>query len=108
MPDTPFDILPKRPEAPEPPAAPAADEHSREGLLVPPVWLDQLQAEIERYRELRRQPGPAEPTIQVTIGRVEVRCQGPPAPIAPKRKAKAPAVMSLDDYLKQRKGRGSL
>jgi hypothetical protein len=40
------------------------------------------------------------PTIQVTIGRVEVRATSQPAPAA-KQKA-APPVMSLDQYLSQR------
>jgi hypothetical protein len=41
------------------------------------------------------------PTIHVTIGRVEVRAATPAAtaPSAPRRQ---PAVLSLDEYLKQR------
>ena len=46
---------------------------------------------------------PAQPTIQVTIGRVEVRAVTPPAPPArPPRPAPAPSL-ALDDYLKQRR-----
>ena len=41
------------------------------------------------------------PTIQVTIGRIEVRATPPPAPSAQKRRAEPP-VMSLDAYLQQR------
>ena len=37
------------------------------------------------------------PTIQVTIGRIEVRATPPPAP--PQNRRPAPAVMSLDEYL---------
>jgi hypothetical protein len=39
-------------------------------------------------------------TIQVTIGRIEVRATPPPA--APARKRTRPAGKSLDDYLEQR------
>jgi hypothetical protein len=46
-------------------------------------------------------PAPA-PTVQVTIGRIEVRA-APPAP-APAQRATRPAPMTLDEYLRQRKG----
>jgi hypothetical protein len=43
------------------------------------------------------------PTVQVTIGRIEVRATPAPATVAPQAsKQSAPAVMSLDDYLLQR------
>jgi hypothetical protein len=48
-------------------------------------------------------PEPA-PTIQVTIGRIEVRATPPPATPPPRQRAAAP-VMSLDAYL-NRRGRG--
>lgn len=43
----------------------------------------------------------AAPTIQVTIGRIEVRAT-PPAPATPRKAPSKPAAMSLEDYLKQR------
>ncbi len=43
----------------------------------------------------------AAPTIQVTIGRIEVRAT-PPAPATPRKAPPKPAAMSLEDYLKQR------
>jgi len=49
-------------------------------------------------------PGPT-PTIQVTIGRVEVQAT-PPAP-TPKNQRPKPPVMSLDEYLRQRTNRGN-
>jgi hypothetical protein len=107
-PDTPYDLAPKRPEAPEPPPPSEVGLPGCDGLLVAPGWLDQWQVELEGLRALRRQPDASEHTIQVTIGRVEVRAEAPPGPPKPKSKPKAPAVMSLDDYLKQRKGRGLL
>jgi hypothetical protein len=41
------------------------------------------------------------PTIQVTIGRIEVRAT-PAATPRPQAARSAPSVMSLDDYLNQR------
>jgi hypothetical protein len=44
-----------------------------------------------------------EPTIRVTIGRIEVRAVSPPEP--PPRRTKQPTPkMSLDDYLRSRNG----
>ena len=107
-PDMSFDLLSQRPEAPEPPAPPAAIPPGRERLLVAPAGSEQLRAELESLRELGRRAEAPEPVIQVTIGRVEVRAEAPTALSQPKPKARTPAVMSLEDYLKQRKGRGSL
>lgn len=42
----------------------------------------------------------ATPTIQVTIGRIEVRAT--PAALPARKERSAPQVMSLDDYLRQR------
>lgn len=46
----------------------------------------------------------AEPTIQVTIGRIEVRAT-PPTPSPTKQPQSKQPVMSLDDYLRQRSHR---
>jgi len=50
-------------------------------------------------------PSPPEPSIQVTIGRIEVRAVSPQAS-TPKERPTSP-VMSLNDYLGQRSKRGS-
>jgi hypothetical protein len=42
------------------------------------------------------------PTIQVTIGRIEVRATPPPAAQRPQHTRSSPPVMGLDEYLKQR------
>jgi hypothetical protein len=53
-------------------------------------------------RPARSQPAATlEPTIQVTIGRVEVRAMHPVAPSAP-RERQAPTAMSLEEYLRRR------
>jgi hypothetical protein len=51
-----------------------------------------------------RVASPPEPTIQVTIGRIEVRAVSPQAS-TPKERPASP-VMSLNDYLRQRSKRG--
>ncbi|VVB53816.1 Uncharacterised protein [uncultured archaeon] len=49
------------------------------------------------------EPPSAEPTIKVTIGRVEVRAIMPSAPIAPASRSRTRSpTLSLNDYLKQR------
>ncbi len=107
-PDIPLRIESTNTEGPERPVAPSDDPHTREGQLVPPAWLDRFEVEFRRLRDFQRHSRQHEQTINVTIGRVEVRAQGPPAPPQNKSKAKAPTVMSLEDYLKHRQGRGSL
>jgi hypothetical protein len=46
-----------------------------------------------------------EPTIQITIGRIEVRASVPAAPVPHQRQE--PAKSNLDEYLRQRNGGGS-
>jgi hypothetical protein len=48
-----------------------------------------------------QEPSTPAPTIQVTIGRIEVRAT-PAATPRPQAARSAPSVMSLDDYLNQR------
>ncbi len=49
-------------------------------------------------------PAEAAPTIQVSIGRIEVRAVPPPPPSAKPRAG--PAPMTLEEYLRQRNGGG--
>lgn len=44
------------------------------------------------------------PTINVTIGRIEVRATTPATASKPAKPKQKPAVMSLDEYLRQRGG----
>jgi hypothetical protein len=62
--------------------------------LQPAVTVTRLAPPVEPTQ-------PTPPTIHVTIGRIEVRTT--PASPAPRQRP-APAVMSLDDYLKRREG----
>jgi hypothetical protein len=58
-----------------------------------------------RFDAPAQRPGspPVAPTINVTIGRIEVRATPPPRAPAPAPRPPAP-VMSLDEYLRQRAG----
>jgi len=58
---------------------------------------------LERQAIASPQPDLPTPTIHVTIGRIEVRATFPSTPTQPKARP-APAVMNLDDYLRQRGG----
>src|SRR5262249_8714557 len=53
-----------------------------------------------RQAEQDNTPAAVQPTIQVTIGRVEVRAS--PAPAAPPRKANTAPLLSLEEYLATR------
>jgi hypothetical protein len=81
---------PARPHATSPaPAAPVAV--ALRPLVAPPEKPPLLPADV-----------PA-PVIEVTIGRIEVRAERLAAPAAATRRP-APVVMSLDDYLRRRRG----
>jgi len=108
QPDTDSDwpIASRLPENHQSSAGRSADHRRGETRLVPPAWLAQLQSEFQRRWGLQQHSKQPEHTVNVTIGRVEVRAQAP-APPKPKARSKAPAALSLDDYLNQRKGRGN-
>jgi hypothetical protein len=53
----------------------------------------------------RRAAPDTEPTVKVTIGRVEVRAILQPAPARERRAPPAPKGMSLEEYLERRHGR---
>lgn len=82
--------------------APAHTTHKLPGTIpvlqpnkLPVTSLRRAFAEPAIARE-------APPTISVTIGRVDVRAVFAPAPAPRVNRAKQPAAMSLDDYLKKR------
>jgi hypothetical protein len=81
----------------------------RESVITPQSVLPLLD-HVERIAlpslqpsRREREPKP-EPTIHVTIGRIEVRATT--APLQPRPKPRAPAPMSLDEYLGLRSGGG--
>ena len=60
-----------------------------------------VQRKVEMPTEQKQSVQPV-PTIQVTIGRVEVRATPPSSVPTTQRQTPTPAVKSLDDYLRQR------
>lgn len=73
------------------------------GTILPPRI--KVASEFSRLQMPVQSREEREPTIQVTIGRIEVRATSAPAP-APGKERSAPRVMSLDEYLQRRTGRG--
>jgi len=100
------------PRTAKPPQSDSDSEPLSRGVLQPPKPA--ASAEARPFTEVRpatAQPSaPREeraqtqtpPTIEVTIGRIEVRAVTPPAP--PPRQRREPPRMSLDDYLRARDG----
>lgn len=88
----------------------SADEPAPTRLVPTPaverflVAVPSVRRRAQRDERGRQQPdAPAAAVVNVTIGRVEVRAM--PAPAAqPPRAARGPQPLSLDDYLKQRRG----
>jgi hypothetical protein len=60
-----------------------------------------VQRKVEMPTEQKQSVQPV-PTIQITIGRVEVRATPPSSVPTTQRQTPTPAVKSLDDYLRQR------
>jgi hypothetical protein len=94
--------------APAPPAEPKREpvvpRRADPAAVTLPAALPRAMPEPARER---LQPDSSEASIRVHIGRVEVRAVFPPATAAPdKPRPAAPPVMPLDEYLKQRGGRG--
>lgn len=80
--------------------------NSQDGAFQIPAWLTGMQAELNnRWREINAQ-SKAEPVINVTIGRVEVRAVNAESAKPSPAHAKPRGVLSLDDYLKQRENKG--
>jgi hypothetical protein len=94
-------------EKPMPPTAIVSAE--AQGVMPPPAQV--VRPVLWRQNDGSR-PGPnaaqladpeSEPTINITIGRVDVRAVYPQPQPQPSRRS-VPAPMPLDDYLKQRRG----
>jgi hypothetical protein len=92
-----------------PPAEPPADVAPvRPGEIAPARRREPLREPARRSDPGGPRPPadrPAVPSVQVSIGRVEVRAVFAPPPSAARRPSPAPAL-SLDDYLKQREKGG--
>ena len=71
------------------------------GVIARPQVKRVADVPVPGQAQSTLQPEPA-PTVQVTIGRIEVRA-APPAEVAA-QKTPRPKPMSLDEYLRQRRG----
>jgi hypothetical protein len=90
------DILPtQRPAAPK--IIPPQQSTRQVGYAISPY----NRANQHETALTTQEPSTPAPTIQVTIGRIEVRATPAATPL-PQAARSAPAVMSLDDYLNQR------
>ena len=77
----------------------------RHSQLEPPPWLSDMASQLQQ--RLLEKETKAEPVINVTIGRVEVRAVQTEISKSVRHTKKPTGVMTLDDYLKRREGRGS-
>ena len=81
-----------------------ARSESRQTLIVPRV-IDSVRSESPLDRNERS--GTTERTINITIGRIEVRAIAAPPTRVPSNTRGAAKPMSLDEYLLQRNRRGA-
>lgn len=104
--EPPPELKPVSRAATEPPSAIADPVGQRQGDKR--GWLETPPA-LPPGPALSRNSSQAPPTVQITIGRIEVRAVTPqrqtPAPVRRVSRPRQPA-MSLDDYLKKRNGGG--
>lgn len=79
---------------------------SPNGLLQTPAWVAKMQSDLNSQWQEEKAPQAAEPVINVSIGRIEVRAHTAEPEKQTNKPSKPSGVMSLDDYLKQRENRG--
>jgi hypothetical protein len=90
------------------PISPAPAGQPRSRAVAPSLPVASLVRSSERLTEETIRPESAEPVINVTIGRVEVRAVSSSASQPKVERSKTPSkLMGLDDYLRQRAQGGS-
>lgn len=84
----------------------AAKPDSHAAAVVAPTDESERPRRAERGQAAASAAPPLPPTIEITIGRVEVRAtMGPPAPVArPQPVAQAAPRLSLEEYLRNQNG----
>lgn len=89
-----------------PAEAPSMRRDARAAAVVTPADEPEPRRRAERGQAATAaMPPSSPPTIEVTIGRVEVRAVHPPAPVArPKAAAPAAPSLSLEEYLRNQNG----
>lgn len=91
--------------SPELPMNGTGQEDSAAGsrvLLEAPEWLAGKQSQLHKELFTMESKAEAEPVINVTIGRIEVRAVKQQEPPPPRRFVPPKPKLSLDDYLEQR------
>jgi hypothetical protein len=94
----------------QPSSSPTTIPSTSATVVVQPQVMPYVEPKASAPTQVTATPEPM-PTIQVTIGRIEVRATPPPTPPSQRQREtlprSAPPVMSLDEYLNQRaKGGG--
>ena len=84
-------------------ATPSTDVRPFDEVRLVPAQPSTPNSPAAAAREVSAQTQPP-PTIEVSIGRIEVRAVTPPAPPVQPRQRQAPPKMSLDDYLRAQSG----
>lgn len=118
--DNPPPVHADRQHVPEPPATPARPaatvmsdfetvqrpfDPGRPGVLRAPDWAAEIQAALRDRQGTDHAPAEPEPTVNVTIGRIDIRAVRQ-QPQKTRNAGAAPSpIMSLDDYLEKRNGR---
>jgi hypothetical protein len=75
------------------------------GVLQSPDWAAEVQAMLRQRHGEPRPPAESEPTVNVTIGRIDIRAVRKEHRGRTGQATSPSGIMSLDDYLRKRDGR---
>jgi hypothetical protein len=81
------------------------DARDPPGVLQVPDGTAEIQARLSDRRGERRPPAESESTVNVTIGRIDIRAVGKERQHRTSRATAPSRIMSLEDYLQKRDGR---
>ena len=80
-------------------------ERESPGALQTPEWAAEVQAMLTKRQGAPRPPAESQPTVSVTIGRIDIRAVRKESRQRTGQVTTPSRIMSLDDYLKKRDGR---
>jgi len=95
----------RSPPAREDETGQAAPRPRRPGPLRTPDWVAEIQSALQERHGPGRPSAEPEPTVNVTIGRIDIRAVRREARDRPEPGPEPGRIMSLDDYLDKRNGR---
>ena len=84
---------------------PLSRESIEPGGIQTPQWLAETSSRLQDRPETHAAQESAEPVINVSIGRIEIRTTAKAPPRQPAANKKPRSIMSLDDYLDKRNRR---